>query len=233
MRVGLLQCDNLDPVIVDVRGDYDALYGELLSRPDLEVVPYAAHLGRLPRSTTECDAWLIGGSRHSVYDDLEWVLDLRRFTRRVLVDDRPLVGVCFGHQMIGLELGAPVGAAGCGWIAGAVEYVLHDTPPGEAGGESADTFTVAAVHHDQVFELPDGATLLASSDSTPIAGFTVGSRVLAVQPHPEFGVAVADTLYRHRAARIGQRLADDAVGSLAVGIDQRRVADWIVTVARS
>jgi GMP synthase-like glutamine amidotransferase len=233
MRVGLLQCDNLDPPIADVRGDYDALYSELLSRPDLELVPYAAHLGRLPGSTIECDAWLIGGSRHSVYEDLEWILDLRRFTRRVLADDRPLVGVCFGHQMIGLELGAPVGVAECGWIAGAVDYVLCDTPPGEAASESPGAFTVAAVHHDQVFALPDGAALLASSENTPIAAFTVGPRVLAVQPHPEFGTDVAETLYRGRADRIGHDLADAAVASLDRLLDRRRVADWIVEVART
>ena len=235
MRVGILQCDNLDPPVADVGGDYDALYGELLDRPDLELVPYAAHRGRLPGSTTECDAWLIGGSRCSVYDDEAWILDLRRFTRRILDDDRPLVGVCFGHQMIGLELGAPVGAAPGGWTVGAVEYQLHDTPPGDEGSgafDASDTFTVAAVHRDQVFELPDGATLLSSSETTPIAGFTVGSRVLAVQPHPEFGVEVAGVLYRHRAERVGQRLVDDAVASLASGLDRRRVAEWMVTVAR-
>ena len=82
-------------------------------------------------------------------------------------------------------------------------------------------------------DLPDGAALLACSENTPIAAFTVGPRVLAMQPHPEFGTAVAETLYRGRADRIGHDLADDAVASLDRPLDRGRVADWIVEVARS
>ena len=231
MRIGLLQCDGLDPRVVSVAGDYDVLYASLLARDGIEFATFRADLGQLPASTAGCDAWLIGGSRHSVYQDESWIRDLRRFTGQVLADDRPLVGVCFGHQMIGLELGAPV--EDVGYTVGAVEYQLHTVPPGEPrDAPFDDTFTVAAIHRDQVLELPDGATLIASAVPTPIAGFTYGSRVLAVQPHPEFGVEVAGVLYRHRAERVGQRLVDDAVASLASGLDRRRVAEWMVTVAR-
>ena len=232
VRIGLLQCDELDPRVVSVAGDYDALYASLLARDGLEFVTFRADLGQLPPSTADCDAWLIGGSRHSVYQDESWIRDLRRFTGRMLADDHPLVGVCFGHQMIGLELGAPV--EDVGYTVGAVEYRLHEAPPGEPRAASFDdTFTVAAIHRDQVLELPDGATLLASAVPTPIAGFAYGSRVLAVQPHPEFGTPVARTIYETRADRIGRELADEAVASLGASLDRERVADWIVAVSRS
>ena len=234
MRIGLIQCDGLDPRIVSVAGDYDALYSSLLARDGLDFVRFRADLGQLPSSTADCDAWLIGGSRRGVYEDDDWIRDLRRFTGRLLTDDRPLVGVCFGHQMIGLVLGAPV--EDVGYTVGAVDYRLHDVPPGETGGaavEYGDAFTVAAIHRDQVLEVPDGATLLATAERTPVAAFTMGPRVLAVQPHPEFGREVAGTIYRSRAERIGQAAADDAIGSLDVALDSDRVADWIIAVARS
>lgn len=231
MRIGILQCDGLDPPVVAVAGDYGELYASLLARDGLEFVTFRTDLGQLPSSPAECDAWLIGGSRHGVYQDDGWIRDLRRFTERVLADDRPLVGVCFGHQMVGLSLGAPV--EDVGYTAGAVEYRLHDVPPGEGEGATGDAFTVAAIHRDQVLELPDGARLLASAEGTPIAGFTYGRRVLAVQPHPEFGRDVARTIYEHRAQRLGREPADRALRSLDVSLDRERVADWIVAVARS
>lgn len=228
MRIGLLQCDALDPRVVSIAGDYDALYASLLTREGLEFVTFRADLGHLPPSTADCDAWLIGGSRRSVYEDADWIIDLRGFTRRVLADDRPLVGVCFGHQMIGLELGAPV--EDVGYTVGAVEYRLHEAPPGECGGYGGSV-TIAAIHRDQVLELPAGARLLASADRTPIAGFVYGSRVLAIQPHPEFDRDVARKIYDSRADRIGQRLAGRAVASLETPLDRERVADWIGAVA--
>ena len=232
MRIGLLQCDALDPRVVSIAGDYDALYTSLLARDGLEFATFRVDLGQLPRSTADCDAWLIGGSRHSVYQDESWIHDLRRFTGQMLADDRPHAGGCFGHQMVGLELGAPV--EDVGYTVGAVEYQLHDVPPGEPRDASFDDrFTVAAIHRDQVLELPDGATLLASGERTPVAAFSVGSRVFAVQPHPEFGAPVARTIYDSRVDRIGQELADLAVASLAASLDRERVADWIVAVARS
>jgi GMP synthase-like glutamine amidotransferase len=229
VRVGILQCDGLGEPVASIAGDYGELYASLLARDGLEFVTYRADLGRLPPSTAECDAWMIGGSRRSVYEDDDWILDLRRFTGRMLADDRPLVGVCFGHQMIGLELGAPV--EDVGYTVGAVEYRLYDVPAGE--GAAAEVFTIAAIHRDQVLELPDGATLLASADGTPIAGFTYGSRILTIQPHPEFSPEVAGTIYDRRAERIGRESAARAVASLDVPLDSERVAGWIVTALRS
>jgi GMP synthase-like glutamine amidotransferase len=231
VRIGLLQCDALDQRVVSVAGDYDALYVSLLAREGLEFVTFRADLGHLPPSTADCDAWLIGGSRRSVYEDADWIIRLRGFTGRVLADDRPLVGVCFGHQLIGLELGAPV--EDVGYTVGAVEYRLHEAPPGVERGDRERNFTVAAIHRDQVLELPAGATLLASADSTPIAGFVYGSRVLGVQPHPEFGREVARTIYDRRADRIGHEPSKEAIGSLSARLDRERVGDWIVAVACS
>jgi GMP synthase-like glutamine amidotransferase len=240
VRLGLLQCDSLDRPHVDVDGDYDALFTELLSRSDVEVIAYRADLGRLPGSLDECDGWVVPGSRQSVYDDIDWIVDLRRLVGRLLAADRPLVGVCFGHQMIAQELGATVARADGGWNIGAIEYRLHRPPPGEERGwaghpgePAADRrFSLIASHQDQVLELPDGAELLASAPTCPIAGYTIGERVLSVQGHPEFGPELAGSLYRSRVERIGAAPIEAALATLGRPLDRARVADWIVEVAR-
>jgi GMP synthase-like glutamine amidotransferase len=228
LRLGFLQCDNLDHPHVDVAGDYDVLFGTLLATPDLELVGYRAHHGDLPTSPRDCDAWLIPGSRHSVYDDLAWIHDLTSFTRRVLDDERPLVGVCFGHQLIGRLLGAPVDRAEAGWTIGAVRYRLHQCVPGETPNPttSPDRFTLIASHQDQVLELPDGATLLADAPTCPVAGFTT-AHVLTIQAHPEFDAPLAESLYRSRVERIGQAPVEAALATLDRPLDRSRIARWI------
>lgn len=234
-RLGLLQCDNLDDPHRTIAGDYDTLYAELLADDAVEVVLFAAHRGELPANPGECDAWLIPGSRHSVYDDLPWIVELRAFVRSCLDASSPLVGICFGHQMIAQEMGAPVGKAAEGWNVGAKAYKLHADPPGEHLGNdlAARQFTLAASHQDQVLALPDGAQLLAQHPTCPVAGFVVDHRVLSVQGHPEFSAPLAASLYDSRRDRIGDAVVDDALASLEADLDRTRVARWILDFVKA
>jgi GMP synthase-like glutamine amidotransferase len=229
VRIGLLQCDRLDPEDAAVDGDYDVLFEALLAGRGLDLVRYRADQGHLPTSTTDCDGWIIPGSRLSVYDDVEWIHGLARFTERVLADDRPLVGVCFGHQMIGRVLGAPVERAPGGWNIGAIDYRLHWSAPGESAiGDPArpNSFRLVASHRDQVLELPSGAELLASAPTCPVAAFTAG-RALAIQGHPEFTAALARSLHRKRLGAVGPERVADADASLDTPLDRDRVGAWI------
>ena len=231
LRLGLLQCDSLDAPHDAVDGDYDVLFTDLLTRPDVEVIVYRADQGQLPQSIGECDAWLVPGSRLSVYDDVAWIAELQRLVAKMLAAETPLVGVCFGHQMIAREMGATVAKADAGWNIGAIDYRLCGSPPGESTPD-ADRFTLIASHQDQVMELPDGARLLAVADTCPIAGYTVGDHVLTVQAHPEFSPDLAASLYRSRVDRIGAEPITQALDSLDASLDRRRVSDWIVDFAR-
>lgn len=225
MRLGVLLCDNLNPEHAAVGGDYDVLFARLLAHPDLSLRFYDAHRGELPRARSECDAWLVPGSRHSVYDEIEWIVDLRRFVAETIQRHDPLVGVCFGHQMVGLELGAAVRAAAHGWSVGTVEYELHLRPPGETAGEG--TYTLIASHKDQVLELPDGMALLASAPTCPVAAM-LADDILTVQGHPEFFPDLAEAIYRTRFDLLGVERAEAAIASLGAATDSSRVSQWIV-----
>lgn len=245
MRIGLLQSGTVGSANVAVAGDYDRLFTDLLAPvddetdgevdghddsgdDDVELVVHRVGLGEHPTSPDDADAWLITGSRHSAFEDLDWIVELARFTERVLAAERPLVGICFGHQVIASVLGAPV--APVGFSIGAIDYDLCAVPPGE-DGTGAPGFTLVAVHQDQVLELPSGATLLASAPTCPVAAFTLGPRVLSVQPHPEFGPEVATSIYRSDPVRFADVDVEAAIASLDRPLDRERVAAWILATA--
>lgn len=77
-------------------------------------------------SLDDIDAVLISGSKHSAYLDEPWILRLVDFTRRALATGGRVrvVGVCFGHQIVGRALGVPVGVNDKGWEVSVTEIRL-------------------------------------------------------------------------------------------------------------
>jgi GMP synthase (glutamine-hydrolysing) len=72
------------------------------------------------------DALLITGSRHSAFTDDAWVVALVEYTRRALEGGRVrVVGVCFGHQIVGRALGVPVAVNPSGWEVSVTEARLN------------------------------------------------------------------------------------------------------------
>src|SRR5690625_7347162 len=72
--------------------------GRLLPGGELPV--YRVVDGELPPSTTSCDAWVITGSRHGVYDDLPWIAALEDWVVQLWQRRGRRSGGCFGHQVL-------------------------------------------------------------------------------------------------------------------------------------
>lgn len=227
MRVGILMCDHVAERNRDVAGDYDDMFRALLSTgSDLELEAHDAVGGELPSDPGSCDAWLITGSSAGVNDGLPWVDALGGFVGRVVGAGVPIVGVCFGHQLLARVLGAPVARSERGWGVGVHETRLVASEPWMVGASGG--YRVLNLHQDQVERLPEGATLLAESDHCPIAMFARGDRVLAIQGHPEFVPEYVGRLVEERRERIGEDRTDRALASLDVPTDRALLATWIV-----
>jgi GMP synthase (glutamine-hydrolysing) len=127
------------------------------------------------------DGIIISGSQSSVYDeDRPWIRQLSRWTEGALADDLPILGVCWGHQLLAQVLGGTV--KGGSYELGYVQVEQEVSDPIWDG--IPNPFTVFATHSDHVVELPSNATLLASNE-TGVQAFRVGS-AYAVQFHPEY-----------------------------------------------
>lgn len=226
MRVGILMCDHVADRNRDVAGDYDDMFGALLSvDARIEVEVHDAVAGALPPTVDACDAWLVTGSSAGVNDGLPWVDALADFLGRAVEAEVPVVGVCFGHQLLAQVLGAPVARSERGWGVGVHDTRLVAREPWMVG--AGDGYRVLNLHQDQVGTLPPGATLLAESDHCPIAMFRRGETVLAIQGHPEFSPEYVRRLVEERRERIGDERADRALASLATAPDPAMLATWI------
>lgn len=177
------------------------------------------------------EAVLLTGSAAGVYDDLEWLDPLRVFIRGAHAAGTPMVGVCFGHQIIADALGGVVRKSEKGWGLGRHDYAV--TSPAGFMGDAPRTLSVVCSHQDQVIEPPPGARVILASDFTPNAGLLhSGGTMLGVQPHPEFSDAYVAALAELRRGRMPDETVETALGSLARPSDGPVLARWLARFLR-
>ncbi len=228
MRVGLLLCDHV-PDGLAAYGDYPDMFGSLLAdHPAIDLVTHDLTAGGFPGATDECDGWIITGSRRSVYDPEPWIGRLEGLVQTLVTEGRRLVGVCFGHQMIGQALGGRVSRSDRGWGVGVKEIRVTAAQPWMQ--PPATSYRVLNSHADQIVEAPPGMRILGSNDHCPIALAAVGDHVLGIQGHPEFvpDFARAQMLGR-RGGLIPAGVVDQGLASLANAPDRGLLASWIAT----
>lgn len=138
---------------------------------------------------TEREAW----SERSA----EWLGELVRSSRL------PVLGVCYGHQLLAHALGGTVGwnprgrqiGSKCLELAVAAQ---HDPLFRGLG----DSFRVQTTHQQSVLELPAAAQVLAASALDPHQALRLGERAWGVQFHPEFSAGVMAGYIRGRRERL-------------------------------
>ena len=228
MKLCVLDNDVLDPEVAPIYTGYGAMFVRLLkdAGADWSFDIFNTTQGQYPASFDDYDAVLLTGSRADAFSQEPWVLVLRQHVEQLLQAKKKLVGVCFGHQLIAMCLGANVGRAPQGWGTGRMRYQWH--APQMAQAEGRTEIALLASHQDQVFELPAGATLLASSAFCPVAAFAVGNDVFCVQPHPEFEEDYSAYLLNKRRVKLGETFYTDSINSLALGHDGLQMARMIV-----
>lgn len=219
MKLCILDNDKLDPEMAPVFGSYAAMTERLLREAGFEgdVDVFHPYPGHYPKRWDDYGAVLLTGSRADAFSDAPWVVALREQVRQLLARRHKLVGICFGHQLIALCLGAPVGRAPQGWCMGRMTYQWQGA-----------SLPLLASHQDQVLALPPGATLMAEHPQCPVAAYRVEDRVWCVQPHPEFVPDYSRFLLNKRREQLGEAAWAEGLASLSLGHEGLSVAREIV-----
>lgn len=217
MKIGILQTGTSPDGMVAEFGSYGDLFKRLLADRGFSFEVYDVEHMEFPPGPEAADGWLITGSRHGAYEDHPFIKPLEQLIRDIRDAGKPLVGICFGHQIIAQALGGKVERVDRGWSVGPVDYNFGD-----------EILRINAWHRDQVTRLPEGAEVIARTDFCPYAGLRYGNDILTVQPHPEMTPA----FFRRLAEERGRGLVPDdtldtALTEPAVGDGPRRFADRI------
>jgi GMP synthase-like glutamine amidotransferase len=226
MNLGILETGAPPGDLKSRFGSYGDMFRQLLG-PDYRYSYYDARTGQLPEPNGSHDAYLISGSASGVYDGDPWIDALKEFVQQ-LSGRTPLVGICFGHQIMAEAYGGRVSKSPKGWGAGLHSYDIKRRAAW-MNSDREPTLSIPVSHQDQIIDLPPDATVLAASEFTPYAVLEYPQRrAISFQGHPEFSPEYAQALIDlRRGTRYQPDFADAAVESLRKPNDVQRVAGWV------
>lgn len=219
MLIGLLQCGATPEALSAQYGDYPQLYAQLLG-PGFDWRVFRVFEGDVPDDPALCDGWLVSGSRHGAYEGHDWIAPLERLIRDIH-GRRPLVGICFGHQIVAQAMGGQVEKFDGGWSVGRRAYDWQ-----------GEIVHLNAWHQDQVIRPPEGFETILSNDFTAHAGLSCG-KTLTIQPHPEFGAEyIAGLIDLVGRGRVDDALVAAAEADLSQPTDNAMTGDRLASFFR-
>ena len=227
-HVTIIETGLVSPKNRERHGSYPQMFEAMISAADPSVTFSTVSIpaGEPLPKVDAIEAILITGSSAGVYDGFDWIVPLEDFVRSAHEAKVPMVGVCFGHQVIAQALGGVVRKSEKGWGLGRHVY---DVAPGN-GIVGGTRIALAASHQDQVITPPAGARTILSSDFAEHAGLLYpGDTTLSVQPHPEFsvGYALACCEMAHQKGAAPDGLVVAAKASLAEPLESAKLGSAI------
>lgn len=199
------------PELAARRGDYEDWIAAGVGIGPIDVVDVEA--GEALPDPAAPRAVVVTGSSALVTERLAWSERTRAWLPEVVTRGTPLLGICYGHQLLADALGGEVAANPRGREIGSI--VVTFTEEGARDPLFAglpEVVRVSASHRQHVRRLPPGARHLAHNDADPHQAYAVGPRVWGVQFHPEWDHDVIRAyLEARREVLVSEGLDPDAL----------------------
>lgn len=198
------------PAIAAKHGDFEQWIADGLApkqllraeRPPMVVID-AEHNTHGPLAfpaASDCAGVVISGSHAMVTDSALWMHDLEQWLHEVCMAGVPVLGICFGHQILAKVLGGQVGTHPAGLELGTVPVAIQsDVSPDPLWRHMPNCFEAHVVHYQSVRRLPPEACVLAGNSHEPHQAYRWRHNVWGVQFHPEFDEAAMQGYIQHVA----------------------------------
>ncbi|EGP84723.1 uncharacterized protein MYCGRDRAFT_75463 [Zymoseptoria tritici IPO323] len=209
LRIAVLECDTPIGRTKEKYGGYGNLFKELLENgakevnaqhpPELDIRKYDVVNHEVYPELDDVDAILLTGSKYNSFDNDPWILKLVEFTRKVLAQKRVrLIGVCFGHQIIGRAMDVKVDRSDRGWEVSVVNVKMTDKGRELFGIKEGQELAIHQMHRDIVYTYPPSVEPLGQTDRCDVQGMYEKGRLVTVQGHPEFTGDIVEELLQSR-----------------------------------
>jgi GMP synthase (glutamine-hydrolysing) len=209
------------PEIAARRGDFEDWFAAGL-RLDAHQMDVAEVFRGAPLpEPKDVPAVVVTGSAAMASAHEAWSDRTAHWLAQVVFAERPVLAVCYGHQLLALGLGGEVAANPRGREIGTVQVRLRDGAGDDPlFAELPPSLTVQATHQESVVRLPRGAVHLAHNEQDPHQAFRVGARAWGVQFHPEFDAdVIRGYIGGRRKSLVSEGLNPDALTATASDSD--------------
>lgn len=226
-KILIVKTGSTYPSLVKRQGDFEdwIITGLGLDRDRMQVVDVVTGAA-LPRA----DAFggvVITGSHAMVTQRRPWSERTAGWLGEAITRGIPLLGICYGHQLLAHALGGEVADNPSGLHMGTVPLLRNEAGRTDAllGGWD-EPLNVHVCHTQSVIRLPEQAVLLGWSAQNPHQAFRVGSHAWGVQFHPEFNARAVSSYVRYARRRLEAQGQDP--GKILQTIHDTPVGGWIL-----
>lgn len=181
-------------------GDYEDWFAKALGISTESLIVLDAHASTPLPHPQNIDGLIISGSAFSVYDREPWSERASAWIKRHVLSDTPILGVCYGHQLLAQQSGACVALSPGGREIGVCSVERTQDDPIFDGLD--ETFNVVQTHSDAVLSPVDGAEVIAKSTQAENQAMRIGRHIRTLQWHPEMTPEVIETYINLRATEI-------------------------------
>ena len=187
--IALIKCGGTLPQTVFEHGDFEDWFAHGLG--DVPIQQVDVFRGEAPWAPEGFSGVLVTGSIAFVSDRSDWSEATAQWLLKVINEGLPILGVCYGHQLLAHALGGRVGKNPLGRQIGTRRCELDSAAADdELMCQLPESFPVQTSHLEVVLDMPRDAVRLASTTQDPNFAIRFQPRVWGVQFHPEFSAAV-------------------------------------------
>ncbi len=189
-RILILKTGEALPAVKDHHGDFEDWIARGLGQAVGSLTVASVYLGERLPAAASIEGVVVTGSPAMVTERPEWSEMSARWLARVIErDSLPVLGLCYGHQLMAHGLGGEVGSNPQGREMGTVDVTFPTECEVDGGLDplfECGVFSGHMSHVESVLRPPEGARILARTALDPHSVLAFGPRQWGVQFHPEF-----------------------------------------------